>query len=224
MTNSIVRQLVWKDWQIHRLQILLSMLGGAAGLAVMAHGGEVSVVVGSVLLLVALVVVGSMLPSSAIVNERKKQNLAFVMSLPVSVRQYTVAKLLATVGMFLVPWLILVGAALLLIEVRGMVPHGAIPITLVLLLLPFVGFCVITGCALVGESERWSVAATVFCNSTYGLTWYFIARVPSLMEEARSAAPVWSSQDLTLLGAEVGVIALILALTFYLQSRKRDFI
>ena len=190
----------------------------------MALGGEVAIVVGSVLLLVALVVVGSMLPSSAIVNERKKQSLAFVMSLPVSVRQYTLAKLLSTVGMFLVPWLTLVGAALLLIEIRGTVPHGAIPVTLILLLLPFVGFCLITGSALVGESEGWSIAATVFCNSTYGLTWYFIARVPSMMAEARGPSTVWSSQDLTLLGAETGAIVLILGLTFYLQSRKRDFI
>jgi hypothetical protein len=35
---------------------------------------------------------------------------------------------------------------------------------------------------------------------------------------------VWSREVLTVLGAEVGAIVLILGLTFYLQSRKRDFV
>jgi hypothetical protein len=115
-------------------------------------------------------------------------------------------------------------AAVLLIETRGFIPHGAIPVLLILALLPFVGFCLITGAALVGESERWGIAANVSCSSTYGLVWYFLTRVPELMENAKGPTPVWNSTALTILASEFAMVPLLLGLTYFLQSRKRDFV
>ena len=165
-----------------------------------------------------------MLPLTSITNERKKQNLAFLMSLPISSIQYTTSKLISTVGMFLVPWLTLGAAAVLLIEARGVVPHGVIPLGLILVLMPFVGLCLITCAALVGESEGWGIAANVFCSSSYGLAWYCKSRIPALMANANGPVPVWNSTVMTVLSVEFGLIVLILGLTFYLQSRKRDFV
>jgi ABC-2 type transport system permease protein len=102
MTNSIVRQLILKDWRLNRLQLLLSIGAGMMALGVILRGGEGPIVAGTVWFFIALILVGTMLPISGIVNERKKQNLAFLMSLPVSSIQYTTAKLISTVGMFLV--------------------------------------------------------------------------------------------------------------------------
>jgi hypothetical protein len=117
-----------------------------------------------------------MLPIVGIVNERRNQNLAFLMSLPVSSIQYTTAKLISTLGMFLVPWLTLVTAAVLLIETRGVIPRGFIPVFLILAFFPFIGACVITAVALVGETEGCGIAANVFCNIAYPLVWPFLIR------------------------------------------------
>jgi hypothetical protein len=65
-------------------------------LGVVLRGGEGPIVAGTVWFFIALILVGTMLPISGIVNERKKQNLAFLMSLPVSSIQYTTAKLIST--------------------------------------------------------------------------------------------------------------------------------
>jgi ABC-2 type transport system permease protein len=224
MTGSVVGHLILKDWRLQRPLLLFSIVGGAIALAIVQRGGEVPIVVGSVWFFIALIMAGTMVPLVGITNERKKQNLAFVMSLPISAMQYTTSKLLSTVGMFLVPWLTLLTAALLLIESRGLIPHGAIPMVLILALLPFVGLSLITCAALVGESEGWGIAANVFCSSSYGLTWYFLSRIPALMENTKSPTPVWNSTVLTVLGSELGLIVLLLGITFYLQSRKRDFI
>lgn len=224
MRNSIVRQLVLKDWRLYRQQILISIAGGLVALGVVLQGGEGPIVAGGVWFFVAIILVGTMLPISAIVNERKKQNLAFVMSLPVSSMQYTTAKLISTVGMFLAPWLTLLIAAVALIEFRGVIPPGAIPIVFALAGLPFVGLCLITGAALVGESEGWGIVATVVCNSSYGLTWYFMGRVPGLMDDVKSPVPVWNAMVLKFLGGELALIVFILGLTFYIQSKKRDFV
>jgi ABC-2 type transport system permease protein len=224
MTDSIVRQLILKDWRLNRLQLLISTGAGMVALGVVLRGGEGPIVAGTVWFFIALVLVGSMLPISGIVNERKKQNLAFLMSLPVSSIQYTTAKLISTVGMFLVPWVTLLIAAVVLIETRGVVPPGAIPIVLILAGMPFIGLCLMTGAALVGESEGWGIAANVACNSSYGLTWYFMGRVPGLMADVKSTVPVWNPTVLKFLGAELGLIVLILGLTYFIQSRKRDFV
>ena len=224
MTNSIVRQLILKDWRLNRAQLLFSIGAGVIALGVALLGGEGPIVVGAVWFFIALILVGTMLPISGIVNERKKQNLAFLMSLPVSAIQYTTAKLISTVGMFLAPWITLVITAVVLIETRHIVPPGAIPILLILAGLPFVGLCLLTGAALVGESEGWGIAANVACNSSYGLVWYFMSQIPGLMANIKSPVPVWNHMVLKFLGGELGLIVLILGLTFYIQSRKRDFV
>jgi ABC-2 type transport system permease protein len=224
MTGSVVARLILKDWRLQRLPILLSIVGGVIALAAVQFGGETPMIIGAVWFFIVLILVGTMLPLVGIVNERKKQNLAFLMSLPISPLEYTAGKLVSTVGMFLVPWLTLVTVALLLIETRGIVPHGAIPITLILAALPFVSLSLLTGAALVGESEGWGMAVNVICNSSYWLVWYFLSRVPALMDNVKGPRPVWNSTAVTILSSEFGFIALILGLTFYLQSRKRDFV
>ncbi|HLH41838.1 MAG TPA: ABC-2 transporter permease [Bryobacteraceae bacterium] len=224
MRGAVVRQLILKDWALYRGQLLFSIAGGAIALGVVQWRHEAPILVGIICFFSALILVGHMLPIVGIVNERKNQNLAFLMSLPVSSIQYTTAKLISTFGMFLIPWLTLLAAAVLLIETRGFVPRAFIPLFLILAFLPFIGTCLITGVALVGETEGWGLAANVFCNIVYSLAWPFLIRIPGLMPNATVPKPVWHSNVFRVLGVEVGLIVLILALTYYLQSKKRDFI
>ncbi|MGA8594175.1 MAG: ABC-2 transporter permease [Bryobacteraceae bacterium] len=224
MRKSATGHLILKDWRLHRLHISLTVAAGAVALAMSQFRNGATVLLGIVWFFVALCILGSMLPVSSIANERKKQNLAFVMSLPVSSVQYTMAKIVSTVAMFLAPWLTLLIAALLLIETRSAIPHGTIPTLLILAILPFLGFCLILAAALVSETEGWVVATSVVCNSSYWFVWYLISSIPSLAATWKSAVAVWNPAAVTVLCAELGLIALIAAVTFYLQSRKRDFV
>jgi ABC-2 type transport system permease protein len=219
----VVGQLIRKDWQLNRVLIFASIFAGILALAVVQLATEATAVVGSVWFFIALILVGCMLPIG-IVNERKKQNLAFLMSLPISSIQYTTSKLLSSTGLFLIPWLTLVLAALLSIGVRGIFPRGVIPLLLILALMPCVGFCIITAASLMGESEGWGIAANVACNSSYGLAYYFLCRVPAVMSNAASRVVVWNSTILKILGTELALIPLLLGVTYFVQSRKRDFV
>ncbi len=223
MRNSVVGALILKDWRLYRGLIVLSILGGVAALAIVQIATEVAVVVGTVFFFIAVILVGAMLPLTSITNERKKQNLAFLMSLPVSSIQYTTSKLLSTTGIFLIPWAALLAAGILMINVRGFA-HGVIPVMLILMLLPFVGLSIITAAALMGETEGWGIAANVAVQTSYGLTWYFIARVPEIMKYNTSPVVVWTPTTLKILGTEVVLIPLLLGITYFVQSRKRDFI
>jgi hypothetical protein len=216
--------MVWKDMQLHQPILVSTIIFGVLALATLLLKREPVTVVGTVTFFIALILIGCLLPGSNILNERKKQTLPFLMSLPISSMQYTTAKLMSTVGMFLIPWLTLAIAAILLIAVQGVLPHGAIPMALILLTLPFIGQCVIMATTLVGETEGWNIAANVICNSTYGLSWYFMTRSPSLMRNLPGNVAVWDAPVLTFLSLEFAAIIVILALTYYLQSRKRDFV
>ncbi|MGP0072508.1 MAG: ABC transporter permease [Bryobacteraceae bacterium] len=223
MTGSVVGHLVSKDWRLHRLQIILSLAGGAAALALVQVKREVPVVLGAVWFFLALILLGCFLPSTCVVNERKKQNLAFMMSLPVSPMQYTWSKVVSTFGMYLVPWVALVAAALSLIVTIG-IPRGFIPMLLMLAGLALVGFSLIAGVAIVGESEGWYQLAVVVCNSSYGIAYYLISRVPQINHDISGPVAVWRPAVLALLAGELVGVVLVLGLTFFLQSRKRDFI
>jgi ABC-2 type transport system permease protein len=218
------KQVDAEDWRLNRLLISLCIGVGRIALVIAQYAGEVARVLGSVWFFVSLCILGSMLPVSAILSERKKQTLAFVMSLPVSSVQYRVAKALSTTAMFLVPWLTLLLSALLLIETRHLMPHGTIPILLILAMLPLIGFCLISGAAMVGESEGWFMAASIACNSSYWFVWYLLARMPSLTANWTGPVAIWNAAAITILSAELASIAFIVGLTFFFQSRKRNFI
>jgi hypothetical protein len=126
MSRSLVRHLILKDFQMHRTSIVFAIIAGVAGLAFLQLKGLPGLL-GIIGFFTTLIVLGSMIPNTSILNERKGRNLAFLMSLPISMVEYTTAKVLAALGMFMIPWSVLVGTALSLIIGRSSIPHGIIP-------------------------------------------------------------------------------------------------
>ena len=224
MNAGVIGRLILKDWRLNRLLISLAIALGGIALGLVRFGSETARLLGSVWFFIAIIVLGTMLPSTAIMNERKKHTLAFIMSLPISSVQYGISKMASIWAMFLVPWLALLMAALAVIETGHAIPHGVIPMLLILMGLPLVGFCIISSAALIGESEGWLMGANLICNSSYWFVWYLLARIPTLTETWKGATPIWGSTTQMVLAAELGMIAVILAFTLFLQSRKRDFI
>ena len=225
MKDQVITRMILKDWQMNLPVIVLSIIGGVVALSVVLIGGQTPFVLGAVFFFVSMVFCASLVPMLNIVNERKKQTLAFIMSLPISPARYGVVKLLSTLGVCLIPWGALVTAALYMILGRHVLPNGTIPIALILATTPFIGFSVIAGTALVGESEGWAIGATAAVNSSYWIAWYLLARyASSLTRTWSSPVAVWNAEAVKILGAEFGVIVTILVLTMLLQSRKHDFV
>ncbi len=225
MKTNVMMQLVLKDWRLQSRIILFTILAGALALGILLLGGQTPVVIGAVFFFVSVVFCACLLPMQNIVNERKKQTLSFEMSLPVSSGQYGASKLVSSVGMFLVLWVTLLGAALYLILVRHILPVGAIPAGLIIMSFPLVAFCAITGVSLVAESEAWVTAVLAVINSSYWLVWYMLVNhVPELTKTWGGPIAVWSPAVFKVIGVEFGLVFIILGLTLYLQSRKRNFI
>lgn len=223
MKNSIIPELLRKDLELSWPLLAVAAAGGAASLLLWQFAGQTLRFTGIVGYFIVLVMLG-IIPMMMIINERKKQTLAFVMSLPITASQYAFAKLLAAFGMFVIPWLVLAVVALSMIVGRADVPNGFIPLAVILMLVPLLGFLIQISVAIVSESEARSVFAMGAVNVSYSFVWVGISTTPALTQDLPGATPVWNSTVMSVLGTEISVIAIVFLLTLFLQSRKRDFV
>ena len=224
MNTLMIRRLILKDWYLQRWSIVASILGGIAALGIVCLGGNAAFMVGLILLITALIAVGAQLAMATIVNERKEQTLPFVMSLPITYTDYTAAKLLGTVIIFLIPWLLLVLCSFALFAVPHGIPHGLFPFTAIMAMDILVNTCLMIAVALVTESQAWTVAAMMVGNISINLIGYYVAHLPGIAGGMKGSAIMWSTTASSALAIEFAVIALMLGLTFFLQSRKRSFL
>jgi ABC-type Na+ efflux pump permease subunit len=224
MNYSMIKILMFKDWYLQRWSVAASLLGGVVALGIVCTGGNAAFFMGLLLLITCLIAVGAQLAVATMVNERKEQTLAFVMSLPISYREYTVAKLLGTLLVFMVPWLVLVLGSLALFAVPHGVPHGLLPFAIIMSTEILVSTCLVVCTALVTESQGWTVAAIMVGNIAINVIGYFVAHVAGIAKGMGGSTVSWSSAASTVLLSEFALIALFLILTFFFQSRKIDFL
>jgi ABC-2 type transport system permease protein len=225
MNWAMVTRLIWKDWYLNRVAILASIVGGIATLGVISamHGSLITMILGIIVVVTILIGVGSKVMMSA-VTERKTQTLPFVMSLPIGYREYTTAKILGSLLSYVALWTALVfGMVATILLGRGF-PHGLIPFVLIMSVELLMSNCLVTAVSVSTESEGWTIAATQLGVLTVNGIGWWIVRFPAIGGTMSSTTVRWSGTATALLAAELAVIALMIATTFFVQARKRDFV
>ncbi len=221
---AMVKRLILKDWHFSRWPIFGYLAAGLLALVLVALGKEWSFYAGTILIFTVLISVGIHLPMATIINERKDQNLAFVMSLPISPKEYTLAKITANLLIVLLPWAAITLGGLALLAYPTGHSGGLIPFATVTLTEILAGSCLLLAVALVSESQNWTIGAMVVGNLFFQGFIYSVAHIPSIGAAMNGRTAIWSPTILTLLAAQAGAIVLFLGLTFFFQSRKTDFI
>jgi ABC-2 type transport system permease protein len=223
MNYAMVKRLILKDWYLQRWAILASLAGVVATLGIIATGGKVAFLLGLILLITVIIAIGAQMAVSTIVTERKEQTLPFVMSLPISYREYTASKIWGNLLIFLVPWLTMVlgsfGLLLLSPSSGGLLPYAAIMSTEILL-----STCLILAVALITESQGWTVAAIMAGNLAVNGIGYVVAHIADIAKGMWGSTIQWSGAASAVLLAEFTTIALLLGLTFFVQAKKNDFL
>ena len=100
MNTSRVKRLILKDWYFNRGAIAAYVVVGLLSLLAIGLGGEGGFYGGSILLITVLISIGIHLVMITVIHERTEQTLPFVMTLPVSAKEYTTAKILANMLIF----------------------------------------------------------------------------------------------------------------------------
>jgi ABC-2 type transport system permease protein len=223
MNAPMIRRLIVKDWYLCRGPLLILAVAGTGSVALLLLRREVTGFVGLTSSFITLVLLSNILPIHTIVNERKRQNLPFVMSLPITPSDYTAAKIVANLVAFGVVWLAVSVGAIAVVGSAG-VFGGLIPFLIIGALAPFVAFCTLVAVSLIGESELWTIVTTGAINISYSFIWFFLIRQPGVREALRSAAPVWNDTVLLILVVEISAIVIAIGAAFFFQSRKTEFI
>jgi ABC-2 type transport system permease protein len=222
MNRAVIARLILKDWYLSRTLLILVAAAGTLSIGLLYLRREDTGAIGLISALIASVLLSILLPMQTIVNERKQHNLAFVMSLPISPMEYTAAKVLGNLSAFLALWAAIAIGVLGTLARTG-VFGGLIPFGMVVALAPFVVFCLLLSVAIVVESEMWAVLTMGASNISYSF-WFLLLKIPGLPQQLKSPVAIWSRPILLMLAGQLTVIVASLALTFYFQSRKRDFV
>jgi ABC-type Na+ efflux pump permease subunit len=221
---SIVKTLIWKDWYLQRWPILGCIVGGAVALGILSAAGEGGMFAGTVLLITAMIIAGVNVALASIAGERREQTLTFVMSLPVSSREYTASKMFGGALLLLIPWAALLGGAFVVILGSPSLPDGLLPHTAIMMTELLASAFILMAVALVTESQAWTIAVMVIGNLFINWFLFYLSRLPGIKTSMYGPTPVWNDTVITLLLIEAGVILTALALAFYLQGRKTDFL
>ena len=183
----------------------------------------VAFLLGLILLIMVIISIGAQMAVATIVTERKEQTLPFVMSLPISYREYTASKIWGNLLIFLVPWLTMVlgsfGLLLWSPSSRGLLPYAAIMSTEILL-----STCLILTVALITESQGWAVAAIMVGNLAVNGIGYVVAHIGGIAKGMWGPTIQWSGAASVVLVAEFATVGLLLGVTFFVQGRKKDFL
>jgi ABC-2 type transport system permease protein len=224
MNHAMIRRLINKDWYLNRAAISAYVAVGLLAVAALGYGTFAAFYAGSILLITVLITIGIHLIMVTVIEERREHTLAFVMSLPVSAAEYTTAKILANVVILSIAWATLFVGTIAVIAGRATLPDGLIPFATVILLYLFAGYFLILTVALISESIGWTIGAMVCVNLFLQAVMYGVSNAPGISSDMKGEAIVWRQPITGLLAAEVAAIVVMLGMTFYLQSRKTDFL
>lgn len=223
MNADMIRHLVAKDWSFQRVPIALAMATTLVSLGLLFANSRGLFYVGAVLLISVVISVGIYLAIITVITERTEGMLPFVMTLPIDVREYTAAKLVANVALFCIPWFAALISAYFVITMREGVPDGLLPYAVVILLHLATGYVLTLGTALATGSPGWTIGVGGGANLVLQGFMYWVSHLPDVAASIDGPAAVWTGSIRWLIGAELVAVAAILWVTWTWQSRRTDF-
>jgi len=221
---NMVRILMRKDLQLVAAPALTYFAGGVLALGLMSVHAEGSYYAGVVLLITALMALGFHPAIATAVGERKGQTLAFVMSLPITPTDYTVAKLAVNLLVFFVPWTLLLLGCAMLIHWRADLPDGLIPLAVILFGVVAASSVVILCVGVATESMPLTIVTQVASNLAFQGVMFSASNNPQIKAAMAGDVVAWSPPVLGYLGVYACIILLALAATVWAQSRKTSFL
>jgi len=221
LNMPVIKQLVYKDWYLNRKLLAVYVGGGIFSLSIISLG-EWQFYMGAILFITMLVAMGNHQLSVTMINERKEQTLAFVMSLPVSPADYAMAKFLSNMVLFFVPWLLLTLVTIAVILLTPL-PDGLVAFTLLICVLIAVNHCICWSVTMATETEGSFLLVMIGLNCLLNPALYLLARSPNIGGHNLNGEVIWTTTATLVLLCEILAIVLLLIGTLYFRSRKKVF-
>ncbi len=214
-----------KDWYLQRTAIALLLTGSIISGILAAIPSSITFSIGLSLTMCVLIALTFYLPLTTVIGERTTKTLPFTMSLPISPAEYTLSKILANLLLYLIPWSVAALSFALILRSGStqamFVPAGFIDILLVGFL---VAFMFVVGFAVIFESTGWTISLIVVLMFLVGNVGTQIVPRLQSARDFLAAAGQRGPEYFLVIGSEFGAIVLLMVVTFFVQSRKRDFL
>ncbi|MDP3518484.1 MAG: ABC transporter permease [Pseudohongiella sp.] len=223
MMNAQVKYLILKDLDLNRKFFPAVFAAGLLSMLI-ASLSEFAFFVGSLLFITTLVAFGIMIAMYSVAQEREKKIHLFVLSLPITSTQYTLAKVISSVLCFAVPWALLF--VLLLAAILGLdsVRDGYLPYVTLVMLYFLCNFCLFLAVITVNSSEKIMVSAILVTNVCITIALQALSRIPSVAQTLQTEQIVWSPTVLLLVFGEMLFCFFCLAVAVYIQKQKTDLV
>jgi ABC-type transport system involved in multi-copper enzyme maturation permease subunit len=218
--TSIAARLIVKDLYLHRWLIGIAFGGGAASLLVTGTASQAGLGFGLVFYLTTVIAYGIVLVMHAVTLERNQKSLVFALSLPISPAEYLQAKMLAMLLGFVGPWALLTIATMVMIAVTA-IPDGMIPYLAVVSILMLTNFCVVLAAALISRSDALITLIIIVTNASVSVLFILMSNTPSLKDLASQDVPAWPPEALAIIGVELAVALIAVALPFVMRRAGR---
>ena len=219
--TALVRRLVAKDWQLFQRQLAAYVLAGIVALGLLGLAKPWAFYLGSLMLIIVLVAGACFAISTSLLVERKEQTLAFVMSLPVSPLEFTLAKLGGNLLTFGVPFVLLLGT--LGVVLRSPLPDGLVVFATLLFGHILLAYSVSLAIAMAVRSEGWNTFAMIGSMLLVNPFIMLLGQIESISGVSRGEAVTWSPEALLILAVQVGGTLLALGGTAWWHGRKAAF-
>lgn len=229
MSPSIVSKLVAKDFVMMRRTIaVFALISLASAGALGALHGRVPdwvlMNMAFVFLFGPMVTCGIVMVMRTNVMEKEKATQAFIMSLPLTVREFTTAKILVNLPVFTVFWLAVSAFGYYFAFGLGLLPLGAVPFVTMIFLGSFLAYSGILSVSLLSQSLPVTVLSIPLCEmGTSAYLWTVVFLEP-IQRNIHGPVIVWDATAITVVAAQVVAAACVLLLTARIQTTKRDFL
>lgn len=221
--KTIIRELILKDLEIMKVPSICYWLGGIGAIVLAIAFGDTAGTIAFILFISALFGAGVHCAMQTITEERREQHLPFIMSLPVTISDYTKAKMAANLLLVGGIWLTL-SAASYVIFIGDVMPKGTIPLMTIILVAVLLAYIIILATTMIFDGLAPALIAVVGANLGSQAAIWWVASLHGVRATVNGAEAVWNSTYLTVLGCQLGLIALLILLVFYAQSKKTEFL
>jgi hypothetical protein len=179
---------------------------------------------GFILILTVAIGSGMHLLGELLLSEGNDQTRTFILSLPVSLLDYSIAKIAVVLTTFLIPWLTMFSCSIVLTSVLPWGKVGAIPVLVVIFVELLASFTLQLLTAVISESVGWTIGVMVVGNVFLNLFLMKLFQTPEVDELMKGQVATFTPLLQQVLGVELAIIGVALVVTVALQTRKRDLV
>ncbi len=179
---------------------------------------------GITLLIAPSVTCGIVLLMKTIVMEKQKSTQLFIMSLPVTVKEFTLSKLLLNLPVFTVFWLVITCVAFYFSFGRGVFPNGTVPFITMIFLGVFVAYVGVLSVALIYQSYGITVITMLGVELGTPAYLWVIAYLEPINSHVYGQQMVWNSTAIGIVVTQIITAVGVLLVTWRIQNKKSDFI